>query len=563
MYNTVMTTSKVVGLYYPDHGNIYNNVSTVSFSSEELNGYLPVLDLIRFNTDEVVKFGNGKNKSDEVVARSCNYTSGGLSQDIARRKIIDVTQNDLLVGPVTILLNFTDYNVTAIDHNEIRKTYRPLINTTFEEYSGKILIIKYYTLNSPLAISRYGKYENYLEALLEKFKSNTSSNIKEMLDIIKYVSKKWEGNRIAENRDTNTIKVATVTEVSDVELQDKESDGVYLLQHDLVLTLDDIVTAKQHPEITHSVMRDEELRTAIRQNSFTCYIVDNADEIADRYINVAGQVKKVPKYKNQQLISGLYMISVNGNGEQLSEEICPLNEIDSSSYVYKSIEEANYGANVAEKSKQALEEDRRTFERESMRLKSEFETNNLRLKSETDKIKAEAEQETIALRKELEQLRAINETERAKADQLKAKADAVAIEAKAKASAMADEAKAKADKAKAKAAAMADKAKAKAAKTKTNAEQHLADVKAKYERKSLAAKEKYERIKNSEELQLASVKRANDITRFDIDTRSQMYKSDYERDKYSRDSTIETLKTIGAIAGVAATGFLLYSKFSK
>ena len=541
MYNTVMTTSKVVGLYYPDHGNIYNNVSTVSFSSEELNGYLPVLDLIRFNTDEVVKFGNGKNKSEEVVARSCNYLAGGLNQDIARRKIIDVTQNDLLVGPVTLLLNFTNYNVTAIDCNEIRKTYRPLVNTTFEEYSGKILIIKYYTLNSPIAISRYGKYENYLEALLEKFKSNTSSNIKEMLDIIKYVSKKWEGNRISENRDTNTIKVATVTEVSDVELLDSESDGIYLLHQNLVLTLEDIVTAKQHPEIAHSLMRDDGLKTAIRQNSFTCYIVDNADEIADRYINVAGQVKKVPKVKNQQSVSGLYMISVNGHGEPLHEEICPLSEIDSSSYVYKSVEEANYGANIAEKSKQALEEDRRAFERDTMKLKAEFESNNIRLKSETDRIKAESEQETIAIRKELERLRADNEVEKAKAEKAKAKADHAKAEANAK----------------------AERDKAKAIKVKAKSEQGLADAKAKYERKAMAAKEKYERNRTSEELQLSRAKRANDFMRFDIDTRSQLYKSDYERDKYSRDSTVETLKTIGAIAGVVATGMLLYSKFSK
>ena len=53
-----------------------------------------------------------------------------------------------------------------------------------------------------------------------------------------------------------------------------------------------------------------------------------------------------------------------------------------------------------------------------------------------------------------------------------------------------------------------------------------------------------------------------DQTRHHMDSSSLYMKKEYEQGKYERDSTIETIKTVGAVAGLVAGGYVLFKKFS-
>ena len=46
------------------------------------------------------------------------------------------------------------------------------------------------------------------------------------------------------------------------------------------------------------------------------------------------------------------------------------------------------------------------------------------------------------------------------------------------------------------------------------------------------------------------------------DLRMHDNKTRYEESKYKKDAFVETLKTVGAVAGVAAAGILLYKKLT-
>lgn len=76
------------------------------------------------------------------------------------------------------------------------------------------------------------------------------------------------------------------------------------------------------------------------------------------------------------------------------------------------------------------------------------------------------------------------------------------------------------------------------------------------------------KIKHEEEiralnLELEKTKALGNIQKHNLDTESLYRKTQYEYGKFDRDSFVETLKTIGAVAGLALGLFALYSKFSK
>lgn len=64
-------------------------------------------------------------------------------------------------------------------------------------------------------------------------------------------------------------------------------------------------------------------------------------------------------------------------------------------------------------------------------------------------------------------------------------------------------------------------------------------------------------------LQEESNKLQTSSEKFRFDLLGMENKHRYEVEKYGRDSTVETLKTIGSVAGLLAGGYVIYKQLSK
>jgi len=87
-------------------------------------------------------------------------------------------------------------------------------------------------------------------------------------------------------------------------------------------------------------------------------------------------------------------------------------------------------------------------------------------------------------------------------------------------------------------------------------EKEIEEFKKEYEKENLELKIKYEKMKYENE------EKVNRLKEY-YEEKNYRRKDYYEEKRYERDDALETLKTIGAVAGVVATGFLIYQKIKN
>jgi hypothetical protein len=410
-------------MYLSDELDLYNNNSTKSIHTGEFNHYLPVLSLLRFNVRDEIALVNGRNKQEEVVAYNRNTSSKSLSKEVCLEKRFDITQNDILLGPMNLVFNLTDHNVTIIAPGELRKTYRPIESKKLEDLYGKLIIMTIYTFNNPYMISDLTGYSDYFENYLNLYKGRGNKNLEEIIQILEFLKENWcrfKVNAIPDARNQNSIKVVSMVEVDEGELLTAEHNRLFCPERNLTITLENIIDTPEHPG-TQNVIANSDVKTHLRNNSFVCYIVDNNDAISDRYINVAGAVKRINKIKNPNMINGLYLINTGDNGTN-NEIICKLDEIDDNDYVYRSMEEANAGADIRKQYMDSIEQSRAEIEslrikhaNEGIVLKSKHEKDTLEIKNTYDKMMKEQsllfESQLHELKKNMETFKNNNERE--------------------------------------------------------------------------------------------------------------------------------------------------------
>lgn len=476
---TLSVKPVILGLYLSDTRDVYNNTTTKSIVNKNSIGYLPIVELFDINRQEEVRFIDGKNISGEVVSYNRNTSSQSLDHSAIINSRLNVTQNDLLLGPVYVVLNLTQYNITMSVAGDHRKVFRPLESKRFEDYYGKVLIVTLSTFNNPKQIRDIQGYSNYLESLIDMYKQKGNKRHSEMIDLLTFINEHVHDVEMTTRFDkANTIKVSTLMEIDGDKLTHAKDKTLFIPEKDILITLEDIVAAPMHPS-TSGLLVSGDVRSQLKENSIVCYIVDNSDIIGDRYMNFAGNVRKIVKVKNPSLVNGLYVITSNQSGSS-DEFICRLEDLDSNQYVYKSVEEANIGADVRKQYSDKLELLQRELDSERIRQQNE----SIRLKKEAEETKAEYERrlrdQTLSFEQRMHELK------------------------------------------------------------------HSADSrKFQHEQITLKAKEDY------------------DYFKFDMDRRNQYVKNQYESEKYSRDSTLETLKMLGAVAGLVAGGVVLYGKLNK
>lgn len=492
---------QILGLYLSDTQDIYNNNSIKCVVNPKSVGYLPIIEYVTLNRQEEVRFVDGMNKNNEVITYNRHTSSQSLDRNAILKGRIDVSANALLATPVVICLNFTNYNVTFSTPGDHRVTFSPIESSRFEEYDGKILFFSLMVLNNPKQIRDINGYANYLETLIEKYSKEVINKNEEMIELLSYVNDNLHTVELTNKLDRlNGIKVSTLIEVDiDFLLSDQEKT-LYIENKKWLITLEDIVNAPIHPESSNLLLHGDTAKE-IKDNSVVCYIVDNEDLISDRYINFAGCVQRVPKIKNPALPNGLYMI--NKTEEKINNQlVIKLEDIDTSQFIFKSREEALEGADVSKKYKDELQQKQAELELE--RLKKQQEV--IESKSEAEKIVHSLK--TALAEQQLELTRQQHETD------------------------------------------MLYKAKLR--------EQELA-----FEQRIRELKESIDKRKLDHETHSLQNKENHDYFKYRLDRETSYVKSQYESQKYERDSTLETIKTIGGIAGLLAGGFVLYGKLAK
>lgn len=465
---------KILGMYFSDSGNVYNNNRTNLFVANEMNGYVPVLDLIEITKNEDLRLVDGKNVDNELVTYNKLTSSRKLDDKAIRHKKLDVTANDLYVGPVRLFLNFSNYHVSLNSRGEFRKTYSPLESSKMENFKGKMFIVDLHTFNTPQFIRDVAGVSNYFETLMAKFKMTTNKSLTEVKAMLQYMNDHWlSANYFEVKETTSTIKIATMVEIDEAELVKDNKKEVYLLNRDLLVSLQNIVEMGEHPDTMNVLIHQRETQNYLKNNSFVCYIVDNENLISDRYINIAGSVRKIQKTKNSSMVNGLYIITTDSDGKPHSEIICSLDKLDENQYVYKTVEEANVGADIKNRYKDELEQSRNELELEKINRHNE----SLELKARYEALVRDL---TVKHEEKMNQLR-----------------------------------------------------------------REMDSFKAEKEKAAIETKSRYDDFK------------------YDIDARHLYTKFRYEEGKFERDTTIETLKTLGAVAGLVAGGMVLYGKMTK
>lgn len=483
---TVDSKPKILGMYLSDNKSLYNNIDGTqnSFFTNEGINYLPVLDLFDIKSNEDIILVDGKNRDKELSTYNRHISSKNLDLATTKAKRIDITQNDILLGPVDIVLNLTGCDISISLSNEYRKSYRPIESDPLSPYYGKLLLLSVQSFNNPKMIHNTFGINNYFESLLDRYKSRCNTQYEEMIDILTYLNDMWSTLKLkARMEEGSCIKVVTLIDLDVNEMLQGNNRLAYIRKKNMYAILDNIVNMPYHPG-TDAVFNTGDIKGYLKNNSFVCYIVDNDDRISDRYINIAGSVLKIMKIKNPTLVNGLYIIRTNNNGSSTSDIICRLEDIDTNQYVFKSIEEALEGADIRsqykdnlEKTKQELEALRLEKANESLMLKSEFERKGLEIKIDYEK---RFKEQTLAYEREIQEMKKALET-----------------------------------------------------------------TKVIHEENTLKNKSDFEYFK------------------YDLDRKGLDTKSRYEENKYQRDSTLETIKTVGSVVGLLAGGFVLYNKLSK
>lgn len=477
----IVLNNPIVGMYIHDVGSISitGNQKSV-WKAREGSRYLPLLNLFTLHSNADIKFTTGENVSDDIITHDERATTKRFSQSVMDKSKLNVTQNNLILGTVYVVLNFTKYNLTLTANKSLPDLYRPLSNSSMSEYQGKLIIFSVTNIGTPSEYKAVYGVNNYLEVLKESYRNETAPGFKEMVNFINDVQGYWllSGNT-SDATPSSTIKICRCMQLPEEALLEKGVfQDLYLRQESLVISGKSVVEVGHHPNLSSVGMADRQLVDIMRPHGVSWYIVDPKDEIGDRYYCVAGTVRAIPKIKSNDAAPGLYIVATDSDVRITNEDFTPLCDIDNNKYIFKSREEAEMGA------------DKKTL------FNHEAELNKITRNEEVEKLRMAG-------------LRSKHDSE----ERLAA------------------------------------------------LERQMAEDRSRHEREMLEAKRRHEAEMANIKVDQRKMDMDFDRTKFHYDERSMRNKSVYEEERYQRDSTIETLKTAGSLAGLAIAGMMAYRRF--
>lgn len=512
MKKYIKTKTEAVGMYITDAGSLSRTSGGTSYwLSHKQMPYLPLLNWIQISPENEVRLASGESIGQDITTYNEHHRLNKLNEDILTRTKLDVTANDLFIGPIEMALNFSGKRLTITSRSGIPKSFAPLSLRSMPELDGKLVILSVHTINSVASIHNQYGYSNYLKTLKDRLVGKSDYASEELSSVYDYVLTCLQTHRpVSPLALSDTFKVVTLTVINVGEgLEANNVDTLALLNRQIEITYSDPVNARMHDNFTQEYILDKNVMETIRAYGLSCFIVDSDDKVSERYINFAGTVRKIPKIKSGDKVDGLYLVSVDASQKLQMDSVTPLNELDSVKFVYKSEEEADKGANMKEQYSDQLDLLRIEKANEALKLKAEHEK-EMRALDQTSRQRI-VDMEHESRRRVMD----MDQEHRSRTVELDAYRTKLEEEDRAR---------------------------------KLEHEEALRNLKLDTEvRKQETEHYKYDHDKN----------------RFQMDNASLYVKRDYEHAKYERDSTIETIKTVGAVAGLLAGGYAIYTRLAK
>lgn len=501
-----------VGMYVTDATTLAHHKGAASYwiTHKEFK-YVPILRMLNVSNDNEVRLASGDSIQEDITTYNQNYRLTMMDEKLVEKTKLNTTTNDLLINTIDIALNFTGKRVTIVSHRSGPKSFAPLKLEPAHEFQGKLLFLTLYALNSKENIHRVYGLTNYISHLKNRLIDKKDFNSCELRDVYGYVLDCYANTKTGVILDsTDTYKIATIG-IMDSESVKEFGDPnvtVHIRNRQLEVSFCEILNAPEHDVFSQNYSLDTQVMDTIREHGRSYFIVDNHDKIADRYMYSAGKVVKVPKQKNPNRLCGFYHMHIDGRKSLTADDFTPIESIDTLEFLYKTEEEALYGANKKDVYKDEIELKRLDKLNESLERKTEGEITSAEL------FKQRQEFELLFKKRmaEMEEENRIKQQAREEEDR----------------------------------------------KRRLQFEEEDRRRKAAYEESMLQIKREAEYRKQQTE----DHKFNYDKNRYHMDNLSLYSKRDYEVGKYERDSTIETIKTVGGIVGLVAGGVVLYGKMA-
>lgn len=515
----ITATPVPASIYYNDKvvcniPNSNNKLKRCVTNDTILGDYTAVFDMITLeeerNTHLIKVSDNSESfKVEALITKKNDNTS----------RTIDIQQGDLLGAPVELVLNFTEYDVCVKTFNNFVKVFPRITNKKLLSlFEGKILFISIYSLNRESIIKEIYNINNFYKNWSNKYPNEVN---KEIVDIYAFIKQKQDelietysysdfGTAANSKDKISTLKVCTLLTIDGDEFKVINTNNeivktIYLTSKNILVSIKPIDQIEDHPYGDFILNLNKNNYELIKDNLVASYIVDNDSRLGPRYFNFAGHVLKIINIKDTTKEDGLYI------EYGLTKIFIQLQNIldGKVEYIYTSKEEAESGADIKKKYEEQIS--KIEFERKIQLSNLQKELDNTLSKNK--ELAYELETKKLITKNELE-------TELLK--------------------------------------------------IKSEHEEKSKELELKYKEEIYKLNKELEESKNKEEkkkIKLDRLEKELDYARsklkYDFEVNSLNRKSSYEDKKYSQEISIETMKTIGIIASLAVTGFLLYNKYKS
>ena len=242
---TVSKPATVIGMYLTDSNDLYNG-SKLCLASK-YDKYLPVVGLVKINSAAELTLTDGNNISNEIVSYDRCTSGKNLSTDVVRSKRIDITHNDLYMGPIRVVINLSNKDISVSDEREFRKTFNKIKQDKLEEFAGKVIIYNIYTVNTPQHILDLTGNGDYFTTIINQLENKNNPKIKEMLAVYSFARENWHMfDKNINGLIANSIKVVTLTIIDETELRDSD---LFITELDWLISTKDINNLPLNPAV--------------------------------------------------------------------------------------------------------------------------------------------------------------------------------------------------------------------------------------------------------------------------------------------------------------------------
>lgn len=351
------------------------------FANAKCKLHLHCLELITIDPRIEFKVMVGDKTGDSVI-ESYNDLHRRYEFKGDKNDKIDVTQNSLLLGDVKLVFNFTKHYITCCEHEGVPKSFAPITNSRLgDALKGKLIVIYFQSLNSIRQMERIGLSPNYIRELRDKFTGRTDAKGSNMYNMYDFISTQLSNLPPDHFMLKDEIRVVRCIEVDESQIgllsQPKNAGKTIRFSTcSLEVSLCNPIDASQHAQLSPENTMSNEAINSFRDHGLSCYIVDNGNKISSRYHYFLGKAREIPKVVDTNVMEGLYAVSVNAKEIFDHRRVVHLDDIDTVPYVFKTIEEAEHGADK-----------RKLFEQETTELHAQAQRELLLAKTKAEQEK--------------------------------------------------------------------------------------------------------------------------------------------------------------------------------